>query len=579
MSQRHDLLIRGGELFDGTGAAPREADVAIADGRIVAIGRDLGAAVEEIDARGLLVTPGFVDVHTHYDGQAVWDSRLQPSSWHGVTTAVMGNCGVGFAPVRPADRDKLVELMEGVEDIPGAVLHEGLDWRWESFAEYLTALEARPRDMDVCAQLPHGALRVYVMGDRAVRLEEADEADRAAMRRLTAEAVRAGAIGFSTSRSLNHRTLKGDPIPTLRATEAELMAIALGLRDADGGVLEYISDWNTPDTDSEFAMVRRLVEASGRPLSYSLFQRHAQNDDWRHKLALTEAAARDGLPIRGQVAPRPIGTLMVLQGSRNPFVATAAWKEIAGLAPEGRVAVMRRPEFRARMLAESRALSGQDDPLHRRLTAFDRIFPLGDPPDYEPPLSDSIAARAARAGVPADAFAYDLLLENEGATYLLAPFANYLDGHLDACGEMLDSPHTLLGLGDGGAHVSIISDASYTTYLLSHWGRDRPRGRLPLERLVRKLTSDNAQAVGLSDRGVLAPGMKADVNVIDFSRLRVGMPAMSADLPAGGRRLLQPAEGYVATIVSGQVTYRDGQATAALPGRLVRGRQPAPTAR
>lgn len=578
MSARHDLLIRGGTLVDGTGAPPREADVAIAGGRIVAIGRDLGEAGEEIDARGMLVTPGFVDVHTHYDGQAVWDSRLQPSSWHGVTTAVMGNCGVGFAPVRFADREKLVELMEGVEDIPGAVLHEGLKWNWESFDDYLGALEARPRDMDICAQLPHGALRVYVMGDRAVRLEEATEDDCAAMRRLAADAMRAGAIGFSTSRSLNHRTLKGDPIPSLRATEAELQAIALGLKDAGTGVLEYISDWNTPDTDSEFAMVRRLVERSGRPLSYSLFQRHSADDDWRHKLALTEAASRAGLEIRGQVAPRPIGTLMVLQGSRNPFVRTAAWREIMDLPPEGRVAAMRQPALRARMLAEARALSAGDDPVHRRLNAFDRIFPLGDPPNYEPPLSDSIAARAQRAGVPPDELAYDMLLENDGASYLLAPFANYLDGNLDVCRDMLDSPHTLLGLGDGGAHVSIISDASFTTYLLAHWGRDRQHGRLPVEQLVKKLSADNARAVGLLDRGVLAPGMKADVNVIDFAKLRVERPAMHADLPAGGRRLLQPSQGYVATIVSGQVTYRDGIATQALPGRLVRGPRGVPAA-
>lgn len=574
MADKFDLLIRGGTVVDGTGATHREADVAIKGGTIAAVGHHLGAAVEEIDARGMLVTPGFVDVHTHYDGQAVWDSRMQPSSWHGVTTAVMGNCGVGFAPVRQDDRQKLIELMEGIEDIPGTVLHEGLNWDWESFADYLDTLDKRPRDIDICAQLPHGALRVYVMGDRAIRLEEATESDLSTMRRLAGEAIRAGAIGFSTSRTLNHRTLKGDPTPSLRANEAELMAIAMGLKDAGKGVLEYISDWNTPDTDTEFQMVRRLVRESGRPLSYSLAQRHTvAPDDWRHKLELTQAAAEEGLAIRAQVAPRPVGVLLSLQGSRNPFVTTAAYREIALLPLADRVARMRQPEFRARVIAQAIELAASKDPFQRRLSAFDRVFPLGDPPDYEPPLSSSIAAQAAREGRPAAELAYDLLLEKDGRNFLLAPFANYARGNLDACGDMIDSPHTLLGLGDGGAHVSIISDASFPTYLLAHWGRDRSHGRRPVEQLVKKLTADNARAVGLLDRGVLAPGMKADVNVIDFSRLRVETPYMSADLPAGGQRLLQPARGYVATIVSGQVTYRDGVSGTALPGKLVRGPQ------
>ena len=574
MADNFDLLIRGGTVVDGTGAAQREADVALKDGRIAAIGRHLGQADEEIDARGMLVTPGFVDVHTHYDGQAIWDSRLQPSSWHGVTTAVMGNCGVGFAPVRHDDRQKLIELMEGVEDIPGAVLHEGLDWSWESFGDYLDTLDRRPRDIDICAQLPHGALRVYVMGDRAIRLEEATDSDLAAMRHLAGEAIRAGAIGFSTSRTINHRTLKGDPTPSLRANEAELMAIALGLKDAGQGVMEYISDWNTPDVDSEFEMVRRLVEQSGRPLSYSLFQRHTTaTDEWRHTLALTAAAAHDGLPIRGQVAPRPIGVLMGLQGSRHPFITTAAYREIARLPLADRLARMRDPVFRARVIAQALELASSGDPFQRRLSAFERVFPLGDPPDYEPPLSSSIAAQAAREGRCATQLAYDLLLENDGRNFLLAPFANYAQGNLDVCGDMIDSPHTLLGLGDGGAHVGIISDASFPTYLLAHWGRDRAHGRRPVEQLVKKLTADNARAVGLLDRGILAPGMKADVNVIDFSRLRVESPYMRADLPAGGQRLLQPARGYVATIVSGQITYRDGEPASALPGRLIRGPQ------
>jgi len=577
MSERFDLVIRGGSVIDGTGAAMREADVGMRDGVIAAVGPGLGAGTEEIDARGLLVTPGFVDVHTHYDAQAMWDSRLQPSSWHGVTTAVMGNCGVGFAPVRAGDHDKLVELMEGVEDIPGAVLNEGLEWGWESFEQYLDAVAARPRDIDLCAQLPHGALRVYVMGDRAVRLEPATDDDIARMRVLAREAALAGAIGFSTSRSLNHRTLKGDPIPSLRAGEVELMGIAMGLADAGRGVLEYISDWDTPDAATEFAMVRRIVERSGRPLSFSLAQRHSTPGLWRELLALTDAAAADGLPIRAQVAPRPIGVLLGLQGSRNPFTPCPAYREIAQRPLAERVAIMRDPAFRAKVLEQARARA-DGDAFQRRVAAWDRMFPLGAQPDYEPPLSDSIAARAARAGVEPAAFAYDLLLESEGRSFILAPFANYADGNLDVCHTMLENPNTLVGLGDGGAHVSIISDASFSTYLLTHWGRDRDHDRIPLERLVHKHTQGNARAVGLLDRGVIAPGLKADLNVIDFGRLAVRAPAMAHDLPAGGRRLLQPAAGYVATVVGGVVTYRDGEPTGALPGRLVRGPQAAPVA-
>jgi len=575
---KSDILIRGGTVADGTGGPLRDVDVALRQGRIVAIGKNLGSAKEEIDARGKLVTPGFVDIHTHYDGQAVWDSRLQPSSWHGVTTAVMGNCGVGFAPVRKADRERLIELMEGVEDIPGAALHEGLSWDWESFGEYLDALDAGSRDIDICAQLPHGALRVFVMGERGANLEAATEADLGEMRRLAKEAANAGAIGFSTSRTLNHRTVKGDPTPSLRATEAELIAIANGLKDAGAGVLEFISDWDTPDLETEFGMVRRLVAESGRPLSFSLGQRHSEPDNWRKLLHLTDKAVSDGLNIRAQVAPRPVGVLLGLQGSRNPFSTLAAYKQIAEKPFEERVAIMRQQEFRARLLDEAKELP-EGPAAHRRLAAFDRMFALGDPPDYEPPLSDSIAACASRAGRSAAELAYDILLEQDGRSFILAPFANYAHGNLDVCREMLDSPHTLVGLGDGGAHVSIISDASFSTYLLAHWGRDRPVGRFPIERLVRKHTMDNARAVGLLDRAVLAPGYKADVNVIDFERLRVERPYMKADLPAGGNRLLQPASGYTATIVSGRVTYREGEATEELPGRLVRGPQATPLAR
>ena len=572
MTSSFDLVIRGGEVADGLGGALISADVAIRDGLIVEVGQLTGSGKQEIDARGLLVTPGFVDIHTHYDGQVMWDSQLAPSSWHGVTTAVMGNCGVGFAPVRTRDHERLIELMEGVEDIPGAALHEGLAWGWESFADYLDAVERRPHDIDVCAQLPHGALRVYVMGERAARLEAATPDDIAQMRRLAAEAMRAGALGFSTSRSMNHRSIKGDPIPSLRATRDELMGIALGLGDAGRGVLQFISDFNAPSLEVEFAMLRELVEVSGRPMSISLAQRHSSSRGWRKLLDLVGDAVAAGLTMRAQVAPRPIGVLFGLQGSRNPFSACPSFKaEVAALPLAGKVERLRDPLLRARLLVEIEALQG--DSMGLRLTAFDRIFPFGDPPDYEPAASSSLAAQAVSRGVSAAELAYDLLLEDEGRAFLFAPFANYADYNLDACREMLDDPNTVVGLGDGGAHVSIISDGSFPTYLLTHWGRDRPQGRFDLAWLVKRQTSDTARAVGLLDRGVIAPGMKADLNVIDMAKLGLSAPVMSADLPAGGKRLLQCASGYVATVVSGVPVYRDGQATGALPGRLVRGPQ------
>ncbi len=567
----YELVVRGGTLADGTGGALREADVAITGGKIAAIGDLRGAGREEIDAKGLLVTPGFVDIHTHYDGQASWDSQLAPSSWHGVTTVVMGNCGVGFAPVRAGDHDRLISLMEGVEDIPGAALHEGLAWNWESFGDYLDALERRPHDIDLCAQLPHGALRVYVMGERGAALEPATEADREAMRRLAAEAMRAGALGFSTSRTLNHRTATGDPTPSLRASEAELMAIAQGLADAGSGVIEVITDFNQPDAETEFGMLRRLVSGSGRPLSFSLAQAGNHWSGWRKLLAMLEEAARDGLPIRGQVAPRPIGLLLGLQATLNPFAAHETFAAIKDKSLAEKLRTLRDPAFRDRLFAETDAR--QSHPLARRVMAFDQIFPLGDPPDYEPPRDQAIARIAEREGRPAQAVAYDFLLENEGRAFLFLPFANYTDFNLDACGEMIAHPDCVMGLGDGGAHVGIISDAGYPTYLLSHWGRDRAYGRFDIPYLVKRQTADTARAVGLLDRGILAPGMKADLNLIDFDRLGVCAPDMAFDLPAGGKRLLQRATGYAATIVSGTIAYRNGEATGALAGKLVRGPQ------
>jgi N-acyl-D-aspartate/D-glutamate deacylase len=570
----HDLIVRGGNIADGKGGSLYEGDVAVTNGKISAIGRVAGKGREEIDARGKLVTPGFVDIHTHYDGQATWDTRLQPSSWHGVTTAVMGNCGVGFAPVHQGDHARLIELMEGVEDIPGVALHEGLKWNWESFGDYLDALEQMPHDIDVCAQLAHGALRVYVMGERGAAIEPANEDDIAKMRHLTREAMQAGAIGFTTTRTILHKSVKGEPTPGLRAEEKELMGIAMGIADAGRGVMELISDFDSPDPISEFAMLRRLVERSGRPLSLSLAQAGSSSDGWRGLLGLIEQASKDGLPIRGQVAPRPIGLLLGLQGTINPFIAHETFAQIKDKPLADKVRIMRDPSFRARMLAETEAK--QSHPLARRVMAFDRIFPLGDPPNYEPPQDTSLAAMAARGNREAQDIAYDMLLEDDGRAFLFLPFANYTDFNLDACHDMIAHPDTVQGLGDGGAHVGIISDASFATYLLTHWGRDRAKGRFDLGYLVKRQTSDTARAVGLMDRGAIAPGMKGDLNVIDFDRLMVERPKMAFDLPAGGKRLLQGARGYEATIVSGEIAYRNGEATGALPGKLVRGPQGAP---
>ena len=565
----HDLLIRGGRVADGLGSPLFEADVAIKDGRISAVGKITGDAREVIDAKGAVVAPGFVDIHTHYDGQAVWDSQLASSSWHGVTTVVMGNCGVGFAPVRVHDRERLIELMEGVEDIPGVALHEGLDWAWESFADYLDALERRPHDVDLCAQLPHGALRVYVMGERAARMEAATEDDIARMREIATVAMRAGALGFSTSRSINHRTIKGDPTPSLRASEAELTGIAMGLADAGRGVLQLLSDFDTPSLEEEFAMLRRVVEKSGRPLSFTVAQKHDDPQGWRKLLKLVAEAVKDGLPIRGQVAPRPIGMLLGLQGSLNPFSGAPMVREIADKPLEERYAIMRDPAFKASVMEHLSRTT-------RKRLDLKLLYPFGDPPNYEPDLSTSIHAQAERTGRSADDLAYELMLQDEGRAFLYTPFANYADYNLDACREMMEDPNTVIGLGDGGAHVGMISDASFPTFLMTHWAKECGRDDgFDLSWLIKRQTSDTARTVGLNDRGVIAPGMKADINILDVGKLALPAPRMAFDLPAGGKRLLQKAEGYRATVLSGVVTYRDGEATGNFPGRLVRGPQQA----
>ncbi len=568
MAHAHDLVIRNGTVMDGSGGTPFIADIAVTDGKITAIGTIQGTGTEEIEAKGLSVTPGFVDIHTHYDGQAVWDSHLAPSSWHGVTTLVMGNCGVGFAPCKPGDRDAMVALMEGVEDLPGPCLNEGLDWEWESFAEYLTALERRKHDIDFCALLPHGPLRVFVMGDRALKLEDANQEDIAKMRQVTAEAIRAGAYGFSTSRTISHKTLAGDLMPMLRAQEAELMGIALGMKDAGAGFIEMTSDWNTPDPATEFAMVRRVMEACGRPLVFSLTQRHDRTEAWKDLLELSTTAHQDGLPIRCVVPPRPIGALLGLTGSQNPFAGTATYRAIADLPLAERVAAMRDPEIRRKMLADDPTEFNTWSLLQR--IGYARMFRFANPLNYTPSREDCLEAIAAREGRTAPEVAYDILLEDDGKDFIFACLVNYANYDLEAVKTMYGRAHVMPGLSDGGAHVAFISDASFPTFLFSYWGRDRGADKFELADLVRRQTREPALFAGLTDRGLLAAGMKADINVIDFANLNLDRPEMVVDLPAGGRRLMQKARGYKATIKAGQVTYRDGIATGALPGGLVR---------
>ena len=566
-----DLVIRHGTVIDGTGAAPFEADVAITDGRIVHVGQVTERGAEEIDARGLLVTPGFIDPHTHYDAQATWSHRITPSSWHGVTTTLIGNCGVGFAPCRPEQRDELVKLMEGVEDIPEAVLTEGLPWNWQSFPSFLDALEARPFDMDVATQVPHAALRVFVMGQRGVDREPATADDRAAMAALAAEGVRAGALGFSTSRTINHKTLDGRHTPTLDAEEAELAAIAGALAGTGAGWIQVISDFDDPD--GEFALLRRLVAGSGRPMAITILQRDNKPEEWRRITGWIAEANAAGLPMLGQVLTRPTGIMLGFEISQNPFAAKPSWEAVAPLPFAERIAALRDPTVRARLITESPAHPG----LQRRVATWERIFPLGDPPNYEPEPDESIAALAARAGRDPAELAYDLLLENDGKAILYRPLSNYSYGNLDSVRDMLTHPATIVGLGDGGAHVGVLCDSSAITTMLTHWTRDRPRGeRLALPWAIRRITRDSAAAIGLHDRGVLAPGYKADVNVIDYDRLRLHPPEVVYDLPSGGRRMIQRADGYHATIVSGVPVYRNGEATGALPGRLVRGAKPTP---
>lgn len=575
MQRAYDLVIRGGTIIDGSGGDRFVGDVAVADGRIVAVGTVSGQGAEEIDARGMLVTPGFVDVHTHYDGQASWDERLQPSSWHGVTTVISGNCGVGFAPCKPEDHDRLIRLMEGVEDIPFPVLTEGLPWNWESFPDYLDAIGARRFDIDVGLQLPHAALRVFVMGERGANREPATATDIHAMAAIAKRSVEAGALGFSTSRTLNHRTSDGQPTPTLTAAEDELMGIAMGLKAAGKGVLQFVSDFADPV--AEFAMFRRLCEASGRPLSFSLAQSARAKDGWKTLLGALTEATEAGLEMRAQVAPRAVGVLLGLELTLNPFSLYPRYKAIAGLPIAERAAKLADPAFRAAMLAEppteSHALAAN------MLARWDDMYALGADPDYEPTADRSFGALAKAQGRTPQEVALDAMLQQGGKGMIYVPFLNYADGSLDPSYMMLRHRDTVPGLSDGGAHVGMICDGSFPTSLLTHWTRDRTRGpKLTVEQVVRMQSADTAALIGLHDRGRIHIGLRADLNIIDYDNLRLHPPEVAYDLPAGGRRLIQRATGYVATIVAGQVTYRDGEPTGALPGRLVRGSKSAPMA-
>ncbi len=566
----HDLVIRGGTIADGSGAPAQSGDLAVDGGRISSVGGAAGAARREIDASGLLVTPGWVDIHTHYDGQVTWDPYLTPSCWHGVTTVVMGNCGVGFAPVRPDRHEWLIGLMEGVEDIPGTALAEGIRWTWESFPEYLDALEAMPRALDVAAQVPHGAVRAYVMGERGARNEKATPEDIEGMAAIVREGVAAGALGFTTSRTLLHRAVDGEPVPGTFASEDELLGIGRVLGELGRGVVELASDL-APE-DREFSWMTQLSAETGRPVTFACLQNDMDPGQWLRLLQQSEKARAQGARITPQVAGRPTGLLLGLESTAHPFISHESYRAIAHLPLAERVRKLRDPEVRRRILSEKVQFS---NPVAAYVSSsFHKLFPLGDPPDYEPGPEQSVAAIAERQGRAPAEVAYDMLLQREGRELLYFPLLNYAECDFEAIRTMLLHPLAVLGLSDGGAHCGLICDAGMPTFMLTHWVRERSRGeRLPLEQVVHAQTRRTAELYGLDDRGLLAPGMKADVNLIDFEALQIGAPEMVFDLPAGGRRLIQKAEGYRATVKDGEVIFEDGEATGALPGRLIRGPQ------
>lgn len=571
-----DLVVRNGTIVDGLGGDPYVGDVAVREGIIVEVGTATSDARQVIDAHGLLVTPGFVDLHTHYDGQSIWSDRLNPSSAHGVTTALMGNCGVGFAPCRIADHDVLVDLMAGVEDIPGVVMTDGLPWTWETFPEFMDALDARVRDIDVAAFLPHSPLRVYVMGQRGVDREPATPADLARMRELAREATEAGALGFSSSRLITHRTRTGARIPSYNAAYTEIVEIGRGIADGGGGLIQFVPDLPNGAYQPVLQQVFDAATDAGLPVTFTLLIGNAGKPLWHDAITMVEKANGSGAAITAQVFPRPVGLMIGLDLSFNPFVLYPSYQEIAGLPLAERVAEMRKPEVRQRILADAPRIVPAN-PIAYLAQSWDWTYPLGDDADYEPDPSNSIAARARARGVSPVEEAYDRLLDDDGHAILLDALANFENNSLDTVGALMRRDDVVLGLGDGGAHYGMICDSSFPTYVLTHWARDRAAGRFSVAEAVRELTSVPARTAGLDDRGRIAVGYKADLNVIDHQRLRLHKPVVTYDLPAGGRRLDQTADGYVATIVAGEIISENGKPTAARPGRLVRGRQPAPS--
>jgi len=576
--QRYDIVIRGGTIVDGSGGEPFAGDVAIRDGVIAAVGQVAGSGAEEIDATGRIVTPGFVDIHTHYDGQITWEHTLAPSSGHGVTTVVMGNCGVGFAPVRPGHHELMIKMMEGVEDIPEAVMADGVPFDWESFPDYLDAIGKRHADIDFAAQLPHNPLRVYVMGECGANNEPATAEDLAKMRALTAEAVRAGAIGVSTTRHVAHRYRDGRNVPTVMLEDdEEVLALAAGLGDAGTGVFEILNDGRRSRPE-QLELMRAIARVSGRPVSFTLTQESDTQSTWRDMLDGLASANAEGLRIKAQVMPRPVGILLGLDLSLNPFGFHPSFRAIEKLPLAEKVSAMRDPAMRARLLSEK---SDDPNPFFKSIVDdLEWLFPLGDPPNYHPEKEDSIAARSRAEGKDPLEVIYDALLEQEGRAVLYRPSANRDGERFEGFGATcLGHPDVLMGLSDGGAHYGMICDGALPTYFLLHWaGHADPAKRIELPRAIQKLSAETAEAVGLYDRGRIGVGMKADINVIDMARLHLDPPRPSYDLPTGGRRLLQQAQGYDATIVSGVVTYRHGRHTGALPGRLVRGAKAAPGA-
>jgi N-acyl-D-amino-acid deacylase len=567
----HDTVIRGGTIVDGSGKAAFTGDVAISGGRIAAIGGKQGPGRREIDATGLLITPGWVDVHTHYDGQAMWDPLLAPSCWHGVTTVLFGNCGVGFAPVKKEHHGALMDLMEGVEEIPNPVLAAGLTWEWETFPQFMDALERRPRAIDIGAQAAHLPLRVYVMGDRAIRREAATPDDIAEMRRLTVEAMQSGAFGFTTSRTDSHKTPDGELVASRDADADELVGIGSALGAVGMGAFGMNSDFD--DEDYELAWMTRLARETRRPVWYLLTDRYEDPERWRRLLKATHAARAEGLSFTAQIAGRPIGVMMGVGTALNPFTVRPSYKKLESLPIEEQRKRLRDPEVRRQILAEkpSDAEVAKLAQFRQAVTGkWERFYTMGNPPDYEPAPEKSVAAIAARTGRPPDEVAYDYITEADGQ-YLYFPVVNYVAGDHSPIYEMLNDPACLLGLSDGGAHCTSIVDAGVPTFMLMHWGRDRLRGpRLPLEHLVKRQTSETADFFGFSDRGRLAAGLRADINLIDFDGLQVQKPELVHDMPAGGRRFVQRVQGYEATFVAGEQIFERGEHTGAMPGRLVR---------